>query len=416
MLVPDEIDRFTGYRYYSAEKLSNCNCIIALKELGFSLDDIQVYLHSGSEEDIVTLIDRKTAELQTSIHEKETQLTRLYAVKQIITEGEVKMFDLAIKNSDSLRIAAVRKIWNSKEEACTALEMLKKKIPSSLKGTRSIIINYETEYRERDFDLAVGVEIRGNLPKNSEYQEQIITFSGDIASIVCRRDELDSAYRAIERQLHDYSAQIVGAFHEIEYIDGTIELKVPIVRLSECEVTEDVNFSGAFENDDKAVGAWKFVDLVPSKEQYSANNRKYGNADSFWLKDLYFLPNGEGYWIIHGWTKGMLYCQNGEGNAKYKYSIKTVNDETMLFLEMHNDHFYKIHGGKPQICVYRKIDGIERSPKDIRIRDNVNYPLIPDNEALGKWTVCDFCRKIEVFDPNKNIGKEISFAECRVLS
>ena len=41
LLIPDEIDKFTGYRYYSAAKLSELYRIIALKELGFSLDDIK---------------------------------------------------------------------------------------------------------------------------------------------------------------------------------------------------------------------------------------------------------------------------------------------------------------------------------------------------------------------------------------
>ena len=31
LLIPDEIDKFTGYRYYSASKLEDCYCIIALK-------------------------------------------------------------------------------------------------------------------------------------------------------------------------------------------------------------------------------------------------------------------------------------------------------------------------------------------------------------------------------------------------
>ena len=31
LLIPDKIDKFTGYRYYSASKLVDCYRIIALK-------------------------------------------------------------------------------------------------------------------------------------------------------------------------------------------------------------------------------------------------------------------------------------------------------------------------------------------------------------------------------------------------
>ena len=44
LLIPDEIDKFTGYRYYSAAKIAECNRIISLKELGFSLEEIKNFL------------------------------------------------------------------------------------------------------------------------------------------------------------------------------------------------------------------------------------------------------------------------------------------------------------------------------------------------------------------------------------
>ena len=37
LLKPVEVDRFTGYRYYSADQLPRLNRILALKDLGLSL-------------------------------------------------------------------------------------------------------------------------------------------------------------------------------------------------------------------------------------------------------------------------------------------------------------------------------------------------------------------------------------------
>ena len=62
LLVADEIDRFTGYRYYSAARIADCNRIISLKELGFSLEEIKKHLHASTDEDILALIDAKRAE------------------------------------------------------------------------------------------------------------------------------------------------------------------------------------------------------------------------------------------------------------------------------------------------------------------------------------------------------------------
>lgn len=40
LLKPDEVDDFTGYRYYSENKLPQAGLIQALKELGFGLSAI----------------------------------------------------------------------------------------------------------------------------------------------------------------------------------------------------------------------------------------------------------------------------------------------------------------------------------------------------------------------------------------
>jgi DNA-binding transcriptional MerR regulator len=43
-----ETDRFTGYRYYSADQLDAANKIRMLREVGFSLDSIKRFLNAGS--------------------------------------------------------------------------------------------------------------------------------------------------------------------------------------------------------------------------------------------------------------------------------------------------------------------------------------------------------------------------------
>jgi DNA-binding transcriptional MerR regulator len=40
LLKPMQVDDFTGYRYYSASQLPRLNRILALKDLGFSLEQI----------------------------------------------------------------------------------------------------------------------------------------------------------------------------------------------------------------------------------------------------------------------------------------------------------------------------------------------------------------------------------------
>ena len=42
LLKPVKVDALTGYRFYSADQLPRLNRILALKDLGFSLDQIRL--------------------------------------------------------------------------------------------------------------------------------------------------------------------------------------------------------------------------------------------------------------------------------------------------------------------------------------------------------------------------------------
>ncbi len=47
LLKPVEVDKFTGYRYYTVSQLPRLNRILSLKGLGFSLEQIGMALADG---------------------------------------------------------------------------------------------------------------------------------------------------------------------------------------------------------------------------------------------------------------------------------------------------------------------------------------------------------------------------------
>jgi DNA-binding transcriptional MerR regulator len=72
LLRPSEVDRWTGYRYYSLDQLAMLNRLLALKELGLSLDQIKQLL--GDElpaDEIRGMLRLKRAELQARRKESE---------------------------------------------------------------------------------------------------------------------------------------------------------------------------------------------------------------------------------------------------------------------------------------------------------------------------------------------------------
>lgn len=412
LLVPDHIDKFTGYRYYSAAKLADCNRIVALKALGFSLEEIRAQLQAVQRADVLGQIEDKAAELRAQLAESEARLKRIEAIRDMLKEGETTMFHLVIRPGDTMRVAARREIYPTKEGAWDALNQLRASLPKSLTGRRNVIINYETEYRESNFDLAACVEIDGRLPDSvrtaSALEEKTIAFSTEAASLVCRREQLDEAYRAMMRQLDKEAAQIVGAFYEIYYEDGTVELKVPVCRHGGAASVQPCGGMALFENDSDAVGRWEMIDIVPCVEQFRYDHPKCGHRA--WLNELYFLSGGASYWAIGGWTKGEVYTYARSESGMFwrnPYTIRQVDGHTLLFLEMLD---FRDGGaepdGMPVIWVYEKQDSTARTAEEMRRRDNTDLPYLPDEAVLGDWRVYDFVISQEQFDPDKRFWKK----------
>ena len=54
LLVPAHVDEFTGYRSYDPSQLKQLHRIVALRRLGFGIDDIAAMLDEGVDTDFLT--------------------------------------------------------------------------------------------------------------------------------------------------------------------------------------------------------------------------------------------------------------------------------------------------------------------------------------------------------------------------
>ena len=93
LLKPAWIDRFTGYRYYAQEQMPRLNRIMALKDLGFTLEQSgRILQNELTVDELRGMLRLKCAELEQRIEEDQTRLTRVEArLHQIENEGDFLM-------------------------------------------------------------------------------------------------------------------------------------------------------------------------------------------------------------------------------------------------------------------------------------------------------------------------------------
>src|SRR6185295_11743283 len=109
-LKPVIVDDFTGYRYYSADQLPRLNRILALKDLGFSLEQIKLMLADGlSLEQLRGMLKVQRSEVEQRLSDEQERLVRIEArLGQIELEDKMPNHDVLIQTTPAILVAARR--------------------------------------------------------------------------------------------------------------------------------------------------------------------------------------------------------------------------------------------------------------------------------------------------------------------
>ena len=118
LLKPANVDPFTGYRYYSARQLDSLNRILALKEVGFSLEEIARILQEKlTNEELRGMLKaqlvRAEQEAQTAQLRRERILARLNTLD---LEDKMPDYEVTLKPVDALTVVAIRETVPSLEQ------------------------------------------------------------------------------------------------------------------------------------------------------------------------------------------------------------------------------------------------------------------------------------------------------------
>jgi len=115
LLKPAHQDPFTDYRYYTLDQLPRLNRILALKDLGLSLEDIARMLDNNIEADgIRHILQAQQTELVREIRARQQRLARVEArLKQIDQEGKMSEHEVLLKTVEAQWIASVRQTLSS---------------------------------------------------------------------------------------------------------------------------------------------------------------------------------------------------------------------------------------------------------------------------------------------------------------
>lgn len=309
LLNPKYIDRFTDYRYYSAEQADICKRIGALKAAGFSLSEIKKLLRTNSTEAVSKIFAAKKRALEKTLHD-------LAKAEKILMEADI------MKQSNNER--AVRE---------------NVKLP--FENDEAVVGRWEIITKDGDNPSFGGKKRQIYFLPNGEwywcyswtkgkflYDDGVNAYASDY--ITEQRE--DGLYMRIKLKSYDYSESGKTESIVLKKLDGK--------RYTKEEIARKDNIDMPFEEDSRVLGKWTVFDFIRRKEDFSAESP---NTDSgrLYFKEIEFFPGG-GCVSLYGnetvsgddmqvWTKG--YVLRKWNSTACAYEIRRENGMDFLIIE-----------------------------------------------------------------------------------
>lgn len=220
LLKPAVLDQDTGYRYYAFDQLPRLHRILALKDLGFPLEQIALFLEEElSLAQLQGMFKLKQAQTQQMIDTEQARLTRIAArLRQIEQEGKMPIYEVLLKQVDILHIASIRAtipipLQNNTQWLYAKINAYLDQLQVPHTQPSLLLLHSRSEQREDGLyiDAEAAIPIATTLPSNEQISIRTLS-AGLVASTVHTGDDLSvgQAHATLYRWMKDNDYRIIA--------------------------------------------------------------------------------------------------------------------------------------------------------------------------------------------------------------
>ena len=217
LLPPAYVDPATNYRYYAADQLPRLQRILALKDLGFSLEEIGHLLDGDlSGEQVRGMLKLRRADIMARMRADEARLARIEGrLADLDHAVELPPYDVVLRAIAAQRVAAIRQEVGGQTESVTDLfELLEAYVARHEARAPSppLMLCHDAEYREEGRDIEVVVPIDKRLPQTERVRVRELPFRETVACTIHTGpyQTLGRAYGALLTWIERNGYRIIG--------------------------------------------------------------------------------------------------------------------------------------------------------------------------------------------------------------
>ncbi|WEO99671.1 MerR family transcriptional regulator [Streptomyces sp. FXJ1.172] len=247
LLHPAHVDPVSGYRHYTAAQLARLNRIIALKDLGFTLQQVRdIVDEKVSAGELRGMLRLRRAELETAVAAAGARLVRVEArLRAIESEGHMPTNDVVIKNVPAVRVAELTATATSFEPEHIGPvigplydELFRRLEAAGITPTGPGVAYYE-DAPEGDGRISVHAAVQVSAPLRDDGLRILDLPSVDQAATIVHRGSMDTVLptaQTLARWIEANGYQSTGYPREINlecpdnHDDWVTELQAPVAQ------------------------------------------------------------------------------------------------------------------------------------------------------------------------------------------
>jgi DNA-binding transcriptional MerR regulator/effector-binding domain-containing protein len=230
LLRPAHVDPDSGYRSYDAPQLQRLNRVIALKELGFKLQQVQSILDDEvSVEELHGMLRLRRAQLEAQMAADASRLGRVEArLRAIESEGHMNTQDVVLKGVTPVRLAELTDVAASYEADAIGpvIRPLYEELGRRLEAAGITPVGPPVAYYEPSGESNEAVTVHAGLPVDENgaagHDFAIVDLPPiESAATLLHRgamDDVDGSYQTLAHWIEEHGYRTDG-FHREVYLE-----------------------------------------------------------------------------------------------------------------------------------------------------------------------------------------------------
>lgn len=253
LFTPIQSDRETGYRYYSVQQLAQLNRILALKDLGLSLEQVKrLAVDEVSADEIRGMLTLRKAQIEQTL---QAEAVRLQAVEsrlqQLERKGQIQDDEIVLKSLPAQMFLALRHRCHNLSETFELVNNMGQIVPKQVKpknlGRFAVVIHGE-RFEPDDLDLELGFLLNQDMdikvPLSSGLEMTVRELPSITTALTAMRfggpEKGIPCYSAIGTWAETHQYQLIGPGREVFLVppkpghesEMVVEIQYPVTAIA----------------------------------------------------------------------------------------------------------------------------------------------------------------------------------------